>query len=178
MAKLPWLLCFLLKTLDVHLVDLGADILSDLGVRQKGRVTPRGRGRTGQRPTQQPRQDFTPKLDIKQDLFQPLKQIQEPRLTPRPSGDPFFDIVGGGVPPVVTGLLLPPLVFPTFRGGRKRQKGRRPRERIAPSLTGQVLFDLGDITGDPLKLSGRGGRSPFDIRFVPRAPKRKSKKKK
>ena len=133
---------------------------------------------------------FLPAVDVRQfssaatDTFllfrQPLKlkQKQVAAVGGFDSGlfTPGFD--GGFQEGFTGGFLLPPFVFPAFRRGGRRQKGRRPRERIAPSLTGQVLFDLGDITGDPLKLSGRGGRSPFDIRFVPRAPKRKSKKKK
>ncbi len=78
----------------------------------------------------------------------------------------------------------------------KKQRQTRFIDPLAPSFTGIVQFDLGGITGGELLKSGRFGRSPADIRFVPKSlvgatrgsglsfggfgskPKRKSKKKK
>lgn len=81
---------------------------------------------------------------------------------------------------------LPPFIFPTFPSGGVRVKGRKRRPgRIAPSLTGIALSDLGDIFGGELptvKELGGGGLSPFRTRFVPISRRRKkssrSKKKK
>ena len=91
------------------------------------------------------------------DLFSSFAPVPIPPLAFE-GGDTF----GGFLPPI------PP--FPTFRSGTRRQKKKgRVRERIAPSLTGLAAFELGGITGDTLELSGPGGRSPGDLRFVPKS---------
>ena len=50
----------------------------------------------------------------------------------------------------------------------KEKKLRRRIDPLAPSLTGLALFDLADITGGPLLKSGSLGRSPSQLRLVPR----------
>ena len=167
---------------DTPLVDLGADISSLTDVSPRSRVTTRTRGRTRQEFARDPALEFRPAVDIAVDLG--VEQIfkQPPALRQRaeqdffkPQPDPFLGFAGGGFPGLIPGLGAGGLVG-TFPGRRKKQKGRRLTERIAPSLTGQVLFDIGDITGGPLEISGRGGRSPFDIRLVPTQRKKKKKK--
>lgn len=106
--------------------------------------------------------------DTIQLLKQPLK-LKQKQVSSFRGFDPIFtpSFIGGFETGFGGGLPLPPLIFPTFRSGGRRQRGIKLRERIAPSLTGLVVFDIGGITGGPLKLSGRFGRSPADIRFVP-----------
>lgn len=159
------------------------------------------------RGTQKPRDstalDFITRQDVTQKQAPELKsatrqttefiQPSTPSLIFEPGFPrPFTPAVGAGfVPPII-----PPVVFPTFTS-RRRRGPRRPRieESISPSLTGLAIFDIAGVTGESLELSGRGGRSPFDIRFVPEdlsgkrepglglgiftlQPKRKKKKKK
>jgi len=135
--------------------------------------------RTGKRAKVSTAFDFISATDVIQEsafesVFGTVKA--RPSITkPAPiTPSPFFDIGVPRVPippiggPGVVPFSLPPIVSPLFPSGKRKGK-RKPRIRqaIAPSLTGLAVFDIGGITGDPLELSGRGGRSPFDIRFVP-----------
>ncbi len=85
----------------------------------------------------------------------------------------------GGAPIIPLGGFGLPL-FPTLRGERRVSKGRKKRPtRIAPSLTGVVAFDLGDIVGGPLP-TGEGalGVLPSQLRLIPGTPRKKKSKKK
>ncbi len=171
----------LLKVVGVPLVDLGVDISSQLDIGQRARVG--FRGRTKQDFAVRPALDFKPALDlvVGTDVIQELIPKQQPKIKQKeeffdPQPSPFFGFAGGFSPKLIPGFGFGGL-FGTLPSTTKKQKSRRPRERISPSLTGLVVFDLGGITGDPLKLSGVGGRSPFDIRLVPTRRKVKKKKK-
>lgn len=153
-----------------------------IGLGQISGVTPRPGSRSGSRSGSRTRTAVKtiqnvaqiPRLDVAQEIIPRIKQREEfvPALkTPqRFSDDPFSPGlgVGGffGFPSPKSNI--PSALFPTFTSGRKRAKGRKARESISPSLTGIVSFDLGGITGGPLQTSGASGRSPFDIRFVPK----------
>ncbi|GAH29139.1 unnamed protein product, partial [marine sediment metagenome] len=94
---------------------------------------------------------------------------------------------GFGFAPFVSPIAVPPFLgfpplglLPTLRPEKRKTKRRKGRvQRIAPSLTGVVAFDLGDIVGGPLP-TGEGplGVLPGQTRFVPRRKKAAKKKKK
>lgn len=74
---------------------------------------------------------------------------------------------------------FPSPLFPAFPSGRVPVRGRKRRPgRVAPSLTGITLFELGDITGGPLPTSGLPLTSFVPGSAVTRKKKKKSKKKK
>lgn len=73
-----------------------------------------------------------------------------------------------------------PFGLPTFGEPfepRRRTKGKKRRPgRVAPSLTGQTLFDLGDITGGALPTSGLPSPRLVPESFVTRRKKTTKKK--
>ena len=93
-------------------------------------------------------------------------------ITPTPGFGIGFGAPIGGFGFAGIGAL-PGFIFPTFLSGRVSAKGgKRKPGRIAPSLTGIALADLGDIFGGELPTSGL----PI-TRLVPRRKKKKAKKK-
>ncbi len=155
---------------------IGLDIVQ---AQVKGRAT-RGATRSIQAPrsiTESVISSATLQRQLSDIGSQARKSTKRVSQQPSPiSPTPFFDL-GFGVGPGAFGFggsgALPSVVFPTFLSGGVRTKGRkRKRGRIAPSLTGIALADLGDIFGGELPTSGL----PL-TRLVPRTTKKSKKKK-
>lgn len=103
-----------------------------------------------------------------------LRQQFQSEFSPGIGGPSRISFAGAGAigtPGLGLGLFLPP--FGEFGTGTRRPRGRgRKKGRVAPSLTGTALFDLGDITGGPLPT----GALP-QTRLVPGTARKKKKKK-
>ncbi len=162
------------------------DITSPVIGLDVGQAQVRGRAQRGRTTSIQAPRSITESLITSDVLQRQLSDIgtQTRRATKRVSQQPspiaptpFFDLGFGGAPGAfgfggVGGF--PPVVFPTFPTGRVPTRGRKRRPgRIAPSLTGIALADLGDIFGGDLPTSSL----PL-TRFVPKTRKKKTKKKK
>lgn len=137
---------------------LSGDLASIVGVIQRG----------------EQRVDFKSRQQL--ELTQPFEpSVSSPFI--RPTRGPFTEGFSPGF-----GFGFP--VFGAFPEIRPPTKGKkRKRGRVAPSLTGLSLFDLGDITGGPLPKSGLpiARLVPEDLvgrRKTTKKKKKSSKKKK